>query len=109
MLGSGSAVVLDVVEAGVDIALSSTDFLKDLVAVLVEHFEGGHRLDAVLLGHVSGLVDIDLDQVDASLGGLLGDVGGDGLAGSAPGGVEIDEAEGSLRELGRELAEVACD
>lgn len=69
------------------------DNLFDLLAALEEH-EGGHGTHAQVGGHIAQLVDIDL--VELGVGVLLaelGDLGGDGLAGTAPGGEAVEDDE----------------
>ena len=89
--------------AGIDIGLASSNFLKDDSAGLVNDLEGGHSLDGVLLGNVGVLVNINLDEVHSLLMALLNNVGGDGSAGSAPGGVEVDQALVGILEHSVEL------
>lgn len=55
------------------------------------------------MGNLSVLVDVHLDQVDALLLALGHHIGSDGLAGSAPGGVEINKTAVSILELFVEL------
>jgi hypothetical protein len=65
----------------------------DLLAVLVEG-KGGHGGDANLLGDSRGLIDVT--SVELSVGEGLGELvkgGGNHLAGSAPGSVEVDDGE----------------
>jgi len=76
-----------------------------LLAVLEEE-EGGDGLDAVLGGEGAFLVDVDLQDLElaAELGGDVVEEGGDGLAGAAPLGPEVDEDDGvSALELGVEI------
>lgn len=77
----------------------------DLLAVLVES-KGGHGGDANLLGNGRGLVNVT--SVERSLGERLGELvkgGGNHLAGSAPGGVEVDDGELLRLDSGLELRE----
>jgi hypothetical protein len=63
----------------------------NLLAILEEE-ESGHGGDAVLGGDLGGLVDVDLVELDVLVGQAeLLDLRGDGLAGAAPGGEEVDE------------------
>lgn len=69
----------------------SPNHLLDLLAVLEEN-EGRHGADSQFLGHFWVLVDVKLDKVD--VGVLLapaGDLGRDGLAGTAPFGEGVDD------------------
>lgn len=78
-------------DSGVDSRrVGATDHV-DLLAVLEEE-ESGHSGDLVVGGNLAELVNIDLVELDAGvlLAQLL-DGGGDGLAGTAPLGKEVDE------------------
>lgn len=78
--------------------------LAGLLAVL-EDEECGHGADAVLLCQLGELVDVDLGVVHVGvLLGPLNDLGGNGLAGTAPCGKEVDEDGLVLVESGLELA-----
>lgn len=72
--------------------VSATDGLVvELLAVLVEE-EGRHSRDAVVGSDIGELVNVDLVELDVGLlGAELLDSRGDGLARSAPGGVEVDD------------------
>ncbi|KAI9158024.1 hypothetical protein HJFPF1_06010 [Paramyrothecium foliicola] len=78
----------------------------DLLALLEEH-EGGHGGDAVAAGDVADVVDVDLGKGQlarvAVLAGEVGEDGGDGLAGGAPVGEEVD---GDVGGAGEELVEL---
>lgn len=70
-----------------------TDNLGNLLAAL-EQQESGHGADAQLLGNVRHGVDVELDERGVGVGlAELVDLGGHGLARTAPGceGVEDDE------------------
>lgn len=69
------------------------DHLCDLLAALEEQ-EGGHGAYAQLGGDLGQLVDVDLVELGGGvlLGELL-DLGGDGLAGTAPRGEAVDHDE----------------
>ena len=108
-----------------------TDNGGDLLAVLEEH-EGGHGTDAQLLGDLGELVDVNLVETGAGVCGghpvghrqsivrkdsarenSLDDLRGDGLAGTAPGGEEVDDHEGaglstSRVEVGLAVESVSC-
>lgn len=78
-------------DQGLQFGGDSANDLVDLLAVL-EQEKGGHGPDAVLLGDRGLLVDVNLEVVDVwVLLGPLSDLGGDGLARTAPGGVEVYE------------------
>lgn len=76
----------------------------DLLAVLEEQ-EGGHGGDAVVGGNIRELVNVDLVELHVLLlGAKLLDGGGDSLAGSTPGGVEVDnDGLGGLLDEGLPL------
>ena len=70
--------------------VSTLDLLLALT-VLVE-VEGRHGRDTVGSSDVRELIDINLVELDAGVGlAELLDGRGDGLAGTAPGGVEVDD------------------
>lgn len=63
----------------------------NLLPVLKEE-ESRHSRDTVLGGNVRQLVDVDLEELDVVVfGAQLLDLRGDGLAGTAPLGEEVDE------------------
>ncbi|KAH0493403.1 hypothetical protein TgHK011_000074 [Trichoderma gracile] len=80
----------------------------DLLALLEEE-KGGHGGDAVAGGDVLDVVDVDLCEGEVLVDGVLvgeGLVdGGDGLAGRAPVGVEVDGDVGGGGEEGVELVD----
>jgi len=79
------------------------DDLADLLAVL-EDEEGGHGADRVLLGGLGDLVDVDLEE--ARVGVVVREfdnLGSDDLAGTAPGGEEVDDHHAGLVEGGIEV------
>jgi len=81
------------------------DDLLGLLALLEEE-EGGHGADAKLLAHVGDLIDVNLDKVDLAVLLLVGEVdkdGGNGLAGTAPGGEGINDDEVMLLQGSVEL------
>lgn len=87
-------------DGGLESGNVGTDDLSDALAVLVD-VEGGHGADANLGGDVGQLVDVDL--VEGDVGVLLAellDLGGDGLAGTAPGGEEVDHGDALAGLLG---------
>ncbi|GAO49496.1 hypothetical protein G7K_3645-t1 [Saitoella complicata NRRL Y-17804] len=66
--------------------LNSHTHLSNLLTVL-EQQEGGHGADVVLGSDLGELIDVDLDELGVGVGvGELGDLGGNGLARTAPGG-----------------------
>lgn len=78
--------------------VGTTDGL-DLLTVLEEE-EGGHGGDAVLGRDLGELVDVDLVELDVVvLRAQLLDLRGDGLAGAAPLGEEVNEDGGVLQGL----------
>ena len=77
------------------------DALSGHLAVLEDH-QGRHRLDAILLGGVRVLIDVELHHLHLALhlGGHLLERRRHGLAGAAPLGVEIHEHRlGRLQHL----------
>jgi hypothetical protein len=80
-----------------------TDNLADLLAVL-EDEESGHGTDGVLLGGLGDLVDVNLEKAGVGVVvGELDDLGSDDLAGTAPGGEEVDDHHAGLVEGGIEV------
>ena len=79
-------------KASIDVSLSSSNFFKDNVSTFVNDLEGWHGLDTILCSNFSILVNVDLDQVNALLFAFRYDVRSNSFAGSAPGGVEVDQA-----------------
>lgn len=77
-------------------SLIGTDNLAHLLSILVDT-ECRHGADPLLLRNFWGLIDIDLDEVDFVgvfwFVGHLDDGWGDGFAGTAPGGEEVDDDE----------------
>lgn len=65
--------------------------ISELLAILVEE-EGRHSRDTVISSNLSQLVDVNLVELDVGVfcGELL-DPGGNGLAGAAPLGEEVDD------------------
>lgn len=80
--------------------VGTTDHL-DLLAVLEEE-EGGHSGNAVIGSDLAELVNINLVELDAGvLHGETLDLRGNGLAGTAPLGEEVDEdGLGGVDDLG---------
>lgn len=59
---------------------------------ILQKRKGRHGSHAKVLGHLSHLIDIDLDE--SHIGVLLAELAdfrGNGLAGTAPGGIEVDD------------------
>jgi hypothetical protein len=74
--------------------VGTLNLLKTLA--LVVEVEGRHSRDTVLSSDVSKLVNVDLVEVNAGVGvAQLLEEGGDGLAGTAPCGEEVDD-DGAL-------------
>ena len=73
----------------------------DLVAAL-EELEGGHGLDAAVLGDLASLIDVNLHEDGVrDLGRELLELGLDHLTRGAPGGGEVDDDKlVLLQELG---------
>lgn len=70
--------------------VGATDLVK-LLAILEEE-EGGHSRDAVLSSSLRNLLNVDLVELDIFiLSAQLLDYGSDGLAGTTPGSMEVDE------------------
>lgn len=81
----------DSLETGLDSRGVSTLHLLLALTTLVE-VEGGHGRDAVGSSDLGELVNVDLVELDVGVGlAHLLDGGGDGLAGAAPHGVEVDD------------------
>ena len=82
-----------------------------LLAVLKEE-KGRDGADAELLGEIGDVVGVEADKgvgaLDGELFRLLGEHGGDGLAGAAPGGVGLDGDDGGLADDLVELG-LGCD
>ena len=79
------------------------DDLADLLAVL-EDEESGHGADGVLLGGLGDLVNVNLEEAGVGVVvGELDDLGSDDLAGTAPGGEEVDDHHAGLVEGGIEV------
>jgi hypothetical protein len=69
--------------------------LRNTLALVVE-VEGRHSRDTVISSNGSKLVNVDLVEVNAGVGvAQLLEEGGDGLAGTAPCGEEVDD-DGAL-------------
>lgn len=84
------------VENFLSIGLSSTDnSFDDVVPVILDNQEGWHGFDLVGLGDFLGFVNIDLDEGDASFVAQFVENWGDGLAGTAPGGIAVDHGDTS--------------
>lgn len=82
-------------DGGLESSGVGTNNGSDLLAVLEED-ESGHGANAELLGDLGDLVDVDLVEAGAGVGrGHLDDLRGDGLAGTAPGGEEVDDHQGA--------------
>jgi hypothetical protein len=90
-----------------------TDNIGDLLAVLEEH-EGGHGTDTELGGNVGELIDVDLVELGLGVGlGELLNLGGDGLAGTAPRSKAVEDdgllgVEDLLLELSLAVWMLAC-
>ena len=79
------------------------DDLADLLAVL-EDEESGHGADGVLLGGLGDLVNVNLEEAGVGVVvGELDDLRSDDLAGTAPGGEEVDDHHAGLVEGGIEV------
>lgn len=75
--------------------------LLDALALVVE-VEGRHGRDTVGSSNLGEVINVDLVELDVAVGlAHLLDGGGDGLAGTAPGGVEVnDDGTGGFGDLG---------
>lgn len=59
---------------------------------ILKQDEGRHSADLQFLSDRADLIDVDLQELDVCVGlAELADDGGDGLAGAAPGGEEVDD------------------
>ena len=81
----------DSLDASLDGSRVSTLNLLLALTTLVE-VEGRHSRDTVGSSDLRELIDVDLVELDAGVGlAELLEGRGDGLAGTAPGGVEVDD------------------
>lgn len=90
----------ELLESSLDGGRVGTLDLADLLATLAE-VESGHGRDSVLGSDGGELIDVDLVECDGGvlLAELL-DGGADGLAGTAPGGEEVnDDVAGGVGHL----------
>ena len=73
-----------------------------LALTTVVEVEGRHSRDTVGSSNLRELIDVDLVELDAGVGlAELLDGRGDGLAGTAPDGVEVDDnGAGGISDLG---------
>jgi len=83
---------------------------KDSLGVRANHFRDfttifeeqkcGHGADAEVLSDVADLVDVNLVELGIrELFGVLGDDGGDGLAGATPDGEAVEDDQGGAGVL----------
>jgi hypothetical protein len=107
----------DSLDTSLDGSRVSTLNLLLALTTLVE-VEGRHSRDAVGSSDLRELIDVDLVELDAGVGlAELLEGRGDGLAGTAPGGVEVDDdGAGGVGDLFlvlgdavRSISWVVCD
>ena len=78
-------------DASIDVGLPSSNLIEKNGSSFVNHLEGGHGLNAIFLGNSWVFVYIDFDQIHTMFLALRDYIGGNGLAGSAPCGVEVNQ------------------